>query len=343
MSTNPTPAPIQDMTITIPSSLTLENCICFAVQLHELPTVAKYIFDFSKLSHTPPHGILQLARTINVFRETRLALKPISEFRAKGHTHSYAGHMGLWKHINLSGIDHSTPSRSNAYSSITKYTTSDILLEKSKTSLSLAQYIDNIASEQAAILSQNNDPAIETTLKYCLRELFRNVVEHSGSEFFWCCSQYYPKKDSVELAVADSGNGILSTLAQNPAYSLTTENQAIVKSTESGTTRIHSETVHVPGMWPGYGASENENSGVGLHVLKQLAGVSGSLSIISNNGCVVYKNNQTLFYDTLHSGVTTRLILRPKKLGNTLGHILQNIGKTKMPSKLTPSLLAKLN
>jgi DEAD/DEAH box helicase domain-containing protein len=53
-------------------------------------------------------------------------------------------------------------------------------------------------------------------LTYSIREIVRNVIEHSESETYTVSAQYWPSQSSAEFAVADAGCGVLSSLSHNP-------------------------------------------------------------------------------------------------------------------------------
>lgn len=328
----------------VPINLNLANVLSFSKELDDSEIAREYVFDFERLAHAPPFGLLFIAQCIKKFRALRAELHPRSEFKAINAGHSYARTMGLWKHIGIRKYkDDPISAGSSRYTPITAFNADDIKNRNSKESKSLAETIDDIGCEQATLLTQGGGDEIENLLSYCIREVFRNVVDHSGSNDFWYCSQYWPTKDIVELAVVDEGRGFLTSLSENPKFTLKTEKEAVVSATDRGATRIHENTIHVKGMWPGYGASENQNSGLGLYVLKMLSTQAGSLTIVSNDSCVRYKLSKTSFYSAKSYGSAIRVATHPKKLWNCLQVILNQIKETNQGQELSPSMLSKLH
>ena len=72
---------------------------------------------------------------------------------------------------------------------------------------------------------------IETTLlqalSYCFYEILDNVLTHSGKELGSVISYYNPEGHTLSLLVADDGQGIRTSLAENEKYSKLTEPEAL--------------------------------------------------------------------------------------------------------------------
>lgn len=68
---------------------------------------------------------------------------------------------------------------------------------------------------------------IETTLlqalSYCFYEILDNVLIHSGKELGSVISYYDPEGHTLSLLVADDGQGIRTSLAENEKYSKLTQ------------------------------------------------------------------------------------------------------------------------
>src|SRR3712207_4279572 len=104
-------------------------------------------------------------------------------------------------------------------------------------------------------------------LSYSIREIFRNVFEHSGAESLHFCAQYWPTSNRVEFSVADFGIGIRKALALNPNFRFATDKQAIEWSllpSVSGRTHLP----RVSSVW--------YNSGYGLYMTSRFARNGGN-------------------------------------------------------------------
>jgi hypothetical protein len=77
--------------------------------------------------------------------------------------------------------------------------------------------ISGIIADISALLHLNDDPESLAAVQYCVSELIRNVLEHSGSpEGAFVCANRYTKipPHRVTIAVADCGRGIAEHLAR---------------------------------------------------------------------------------------------------------------------------------
>lgn len=334
--------------IITPSSYDFGNTLRFVCELSSIPLAKEYVFDFSPLGrtgHAPPFGLLFAATAIRQFRNTRGCQNPPARFRATNVEHGYATHMGFWKAMGVKAHqDNPEAHGSQNYRPISSLELAKLKTIRQNNSIRMSQLMDSIALEQSSILTRNSGCPIQNALQYSLRELFRNIAEHSKADRIWYAMQYWPNRDEVELAVLDEGCGILASLNENPEYALESEKQAIVKATQRGVTRMNPSNIQHPAMWDGYGAAENENSGYGLFVIKQLCSRAGELALISNQSCVRFSQSNTR-YDSRplsFKGTAIRLFMKPNRLDEFLHDILNQIVGGKSPSKLTPSLLAKL-
>jgi anti-sigma regulatory factor (Ser/Thr protein kinase) len=82
----------------------------------------------------------------------------------------------------------------------------------------LVNCVVNILQKQ-----QITDDQMLASLQFCLAELVGNVVEHSTVEKKlplelggWVVAQYYPRKKSIRIMIADNGQGIFKSLTTNP-------------------------------------------------------------------------------------------------------------------------------
>lgn len=77
----------------------------------------------------------------------------------------------------------------------------------------------------AAMLCGSDSGAVFDTLTYSVRELMRNVVEHSEAKQFGICAQYWPTKGRVEVAILDRGIGLRESLKNNPHLDVTDDKE----------------------------------------------------------------------------------------------------------------------
>ena len=127
-------------------------------------------------------------------------------------------------------------------------------------------------------LLQIEDEELEGAVRYSIVELLRNVVQHSHSDIGGIAmAQYYPKSGLVEIAVADYGIGVLSSL--RPGYPEITNDLTALK---------FALLPHVSGTFRPYAyASMSDNAGLGLFFIKEIATRSGGGFFLGSGDALV--------------------------------------------------------
>lgn len=84
---------------------------------------------------------------------------------------------------------------------------------------------------QRVIETLTRNVNIETTLlqalNYCFYEILDNVITHSGKELGTVITNYNPNEHVLSLLVADDGQGIQASLAENEKYVQLSEPEAL--------------------------------------------------------------------------------------------------------------------
>jgi len=127
----------------------------------------------------------------------------------------------------------------------------------------------------SALLHLQNEPDALAAVQYCVSELIRNVLEHSGSPegAFICAHRYTGKTQRVTIAVADCGAGIPAHLGR--VYPDVSANAllALTLAMRPGITGA------IKGV---YGTTEN--AGAGLFITRSIAkGTGGYFLILSSD------------------------------------------------------------
>lgn len=136
--------------------------------------------------------------------------------------------------------------------------------------------IKRVIADVSALLHLDENPDSLAAVQYCLSELLRNVLEHSGSpEGGYVCAHNFSGKGlhRVTLAVADCGRGIAQHLGQAYDQVLNDDKAAL----------RYAMTPGITGVKPGaYGTPDN--AGAGLFITRSIAkGTGGYFEIISGN------------------------------------------------------------
>jgi hypothetical protein len=198
-----------------------------------------------------------------------------------GPSQKYAIRMGLFEHLNVPHdplvAEHEEAGRF-------------IPLKQVKTSSDLAAVIGNVS----ALLHLDKEPHALQAVQYCISELIRNVLEHSGSvEGAYVCAQRYTSDPPrVSIAVADCGFGISSTLAYSYPQAANDDKVALQLAMQLGITGA---------VKSGLYASATDNAGAGLFFTRAIAKATGGyFALLSGNGVFrirrLRKNEKPLVY-----------------------------------------------
>lgn len=214
--------------------------------------------------HLEPMGLAMIAAWSAWCRRNALAI----EVRNLTKRTDYAARMKLFEQI---GIEYNRPIKE--HEEVGRF----LPLRNVKTQ----KDIRSVLADVSALLHLNDNPDSLATVQYCMSELLRNVLEHSGSPdgAFVCAHNYTGKgPHRVTLAVADCGSGITRHLSK--AYPDIEENdlEALRLAMLPGITGA------IPGL---YGTSDN--AGAGLFITRCIAkGTGGYFEIISGKAAYRY-------------------------------------------------------
>lgn len=273
-------------------------------------------FDFSNVSTCNPFPMLIVAQKIRKAREKH----PESKCIGKSITNTYAQNMRFYRFIgmdigkNMSGIQ-----GNNNYQAISELKLLDLIKQSRREGIALGELITDTSQRLAKVLSRG-DMRMNATMTFCLREIIRNIPEHSCSYNGWYCAQYWPKRDLVELAIMDDGIGILKSITSNYKYACEAHNneEAIVKVLLPGVSRTFDESGNEEIFFDT--GNRWKNSGYGLFVVSRIcAKTGGSFVLASGDKAVsVYQDKdrkiQQNFYNTNISGTAISIRLRPSSI-----------------------------
>ncbi len=151
-------------------------------------------------------------------------------------------------------------------------------------------------------------------LTYCIKEIVRNVFEHSGSNECFIAGQRW-RDDSVEIVIMDEGVGILKTLSES--YSLASDHDALISAIKPGVSRISNLAQSL---------NLSDNSGFGLYVLSQIGQRFGQFVLGSGTAALCQQTGKkaeiepTKFFGTF---VGVRMNERPANFRLLLDEIVE--------------------
>jgi hypothetical protein len=147
---------------------------------------------------------------------------------------------------------------------------------------------DNIDSESiklTQVLTKLGSGYIFDAVQYSMREMIRNIFEHSGSKEYYFCAQYYPNKNKVQMCICDEGMGISQSLRENPNYKDFSDRDALQLSLMPGVSGNYKALASTS-------SNQWQNSGYGLYMASRLCRNSGGFLIISSNYLINLRNQQ---------------------------------------------------
>lgn len=285
--------------VKIPQNLSLVNALNFCNRLWDLEYSDEYAFDFINLGRVEPFTMAYVANELKRFRKTR----PESRFTALNHQNkSYAAHMGFFKAFGLNfGNEPGEASGSSTYLPLTILNVRDLKQEAVDSYDNVGNVIEAKSELIAKILTRKESGDLVDTLTFSIREIIRNVVEHSGSEIIEYCAQYWPTKNLVELAVLDTGDGIMHGLSTNPYLSISNERDALHLAMLPGVSGK---------MYKGVKKRKNDewqNSGFGLYMTSRICRNGGDFFIASNNKSIFLDSKSKSDLECKYKGTALRL------------------------------------
>jgi hypothetical protein len=186
-------------------------------------------------------------------------------------------------------------------------------IEASKAHISepVGSPISKIADDLAIVLTKSQDFKRFKPISYCIREVVRNVFEHSEADSCAMIGQSW-KDDTVEIAFCDRGIGIRNSLSRK--YDLTGEN-SLLFAIRPGISRSDT-TIETENPWA--------NSGFGLYVLSELGSKLGEFALVSGDESVVCANNAVNETEYTFQGTFVQLRLR-RPHGENFPNFIKNI------------------
>jgi len=292
--------------VKIPQNLSLTNALNFCNRLWDLEHSDEYAFDFANLGRVEPFTMVYVANELKRFRDT----KPKSKFTALNHKNkSYAAHMGFFRAFGLKfGKEPGEAAGSDNYLPLTILNVAELQKEAADSYDHVGNVIEAKSEQIAKILTLQDSGDLVDTLTFSIREILRNVVEHSGSEIIEYCAQYWPTKNLVEFAVLDTGNGIMHGLSTNPYLNINDERDALHLAMLPGVSGK---------MYKGIKKrrhDEWQNSGFGLYMTSRICRNGGDFFIVSNDKSIFLDRTSKKDLKCKYKGTALRLRIDTSKI-----------------------------
>ena len=286
-----------------PNALSLRSSLEFCKILQSLDVEIEHAIDFATTGSVEPCGMLMVSSELQRL-QTRCNLKV--DFENYRHM-TYAGHMGFFKAFSHEyGKWPGEANGGNNYIPLTILDTGQIRKEAIETLREEGDVVEERSKQLASTLIGDDTGEVFETLAYSIREIIRNVVEHSGASQIGLCGQYWPSKGRAEIAIIDRGRGLGAALAPNPHIDASTDKQAINWALMPAISGVAFEGAKKPNR-----DSPWVNSGFGLYMTNRICRNGGNFFISSGDtGMLLTASGEgKRYFSTSHKGTVVRMII----------------------------------
>lgn len=296
-------------TINLPRICNEIGIFRFCKDLKEQNGVEEVTLDFSRMARVEPFAMIYIAKFIRDFHRANSKTKII----CIGHRRKeYAANMGFFKSF---GLKHGkSPSSSiGSQGNFLPFTILDMqkIKEEAKQEYTVGQeIIEKHSLNLAEILTQQKGTDLVKTLNYSIREIIRNVYEHSQSNTMLCCAQHWPTYHKVEIVIADNGIGLKKSLEANPHIKSRNDSEAIQQALMPAISSKNYEGIKIDTNNPWH------NSGYGLYMSSRICRLGGSFLVCSGSHGIKLTEEKKEYIDLGHqcTGTVIRMMLDTRKL-----------------------------
>ena len=264
-------------------------------------------FDFSRVDFVEPFGMLIVSSEIR-----RLMKRFPAEYSASNYAHmTYAAHMGFFQSFGLQFGNQPGEAKANSrYLPLTRLRCEELKRKAVENGREVGDEVEGESKHLARMLCGEDVGAVFDSLSYSLREMMRNVVEHSEAEDIWLCAQYWPSKARVEVAIVDLGIGVRRSLSGNPHIDPSDDKKAInyaLMPAVSGKA-FKGARKKQRGPWA--------NSGFGLYMTSRVCRNGGNFFIASGDTGMLLttKAEAKRYFPCEYQGTAIRMVIKTDRM-----------------------------
>jgi hypothetical protein len=297
---------MRELILKVPEDLTANNVLEFARVLGDVRNADKYVFDLGRVKFVEPFGMLLGGALLRQFSRQKKQEEPKALVQASDYkNHSYASVMGFYKSFGLNHGKAPGEAPGNArYIPITRLPVRKLYETARSELVVIGEAIEAESLRIARVLTQQHSGNLVDTLTYSLREIFRNVVEHSAAGEIWYAAQYWPTRGKVEIGILDEGIGITRSLARNQTLSRLDDQNALHLAVQPGV----SGSVTAEQMQRRKDTDVWMNSGYGLYMTSEICRDGGNFLICSGSKALGMSSAGAVLSDTAFSGTAIQLV-----------------------------------
>jgi hypothetical protein len=288
----------------------MESTLALSDELASTEYHDEFVIDFSRIGTTEPFGMLlaasEIRRLAKRFPSARLSCINFNRM-------TYAAHMGFFQSFGLDFGNHPGQAKGNErYLPITILQCEALRRQAVEAGSEVGEIVEIKSKQLAAMLCGDSAGPVHESLAYSIRELMRNVIEHSNAMQFGLCAQYWPSKKKVEVAILDRGIGLRKSLEGNPHLDVSDDKRAInyaLMPAVSGKA-FRGSRVKQKGPWA--------NSGFGLYMTSRICRNGGTFFIASGEtGMLLTKQSQAKqYFRCRFQGTAIRMVMKTDQTGS---------------------------
>jgi len=301
---------MSDVTVKIPSTLTLSTALQLSLDLARIEGARTITAEFGGEGSIEPFAMLMISSELQ-----RAAVRNnVEAFHCKNHERmTYAAHMGFFNAFGYQEGPKKPGDRngSSRHLPVNILNCEELRREAASEGTEVGDVVESKARHLARMLCGADSGDLFDTLSYSIREIIRNVVEHSESTQVGICAQYWPTKSKVEVAIIDRGVGLRSTLQRNPHLDVNNDRSAVnyaLMPAVSG--RAYKGSRQQRGPWA--------NSGFGLYMTSRICRNGGNFFIASGGaGMMLTKaKDGKSYFPCSYEGTAVRLVIKTDQIGS---------------------------
>ncbi len=297
-------------TIKFPNSCVAEDVFRFCSEMSANLGSATVCIDFSNMGRIEPFTMVYVAKQIRDFIKSSPGTDVLCiNYEDK----QYAANMAFFRAFGLKhgkepncggGNDNFVPFTILRVKSVIDEAHSEYELEQDT--------IERKANQLSNILSREQNGDLVDALTFSIREILRNVLEHSRSKSMEYCAQYWPAHNKVEIAVADNGIGLLASLSANPYMQAKSHSDAIQQALMPAISAKNYKGARVDRSNPWH------NTGFGLYMINRICRRGGSFLICSGDHAIKLNGEGKHHIELGHNcnGTVVRMVLNTCHLTN---------------------------
>lgn len=295
-------------TVKFPSNCSEQNIFSFCTEVEKHAGVEELLIDFSFMGRIELFSMAYVAKHIRDFnRNNKNTTVQCTGYQNK----EYASNMAFFRAFGLKhGREPNCKDGNSSFVPFTILRIQTIVDEASKEWKEAQDVIEKRSEHLAKILSREEDGNLVDALTFSIREIMRNVLEHSRSRSIEYCAQFWPTYNKVEIAIIDNGIGLRQSLSANPFIQVQSDSDAIQQALMPAISSKNFKGARIDRDNPWH------NSGFGLYMISRICRLGGSFLICSGDHGIVLSEHGKQHIDLGHqtNGTAVRMVLNTRKL-----------------------------